>query len=51
MSNEVELAGGVMVVKAENPPAPTEAAAQAGHDPSLTAREPSAEQTAKGALA
>ena len=51
MSNEVELAGGVMVVKADDPPAATAEAAAAGQDPSLAAREPSAEETAKGEVA
>lgn len=50
MSEEVELAGGVIAVRAENPPEPTPEAAAAGHDPSLTAREPSDEETGTGAL-
>jgi hypothetical protein len=50
MSEEVELAGGVRVVKSANPPAATAEAAAAGHDPGLAAREPSTAETAKGAL-
>jgi hypothetical protein len=50
MSEEVKLASGVVVVRAENPPAATPEAAEAGHDPSLTPREPTAEETAQGAL-
>ena len=50
MATEVELAGGVRVVKADNPPEATPDAAAAGQDPSLVAREPSPEKASKGVL-
>lgn len=45
---EIELPGGMKVVRADNPPAPTAEAEAAGQDPALAPTEPTAEQTAKG---
>ena len=50
MFEEVELPGGVKVVRAQDPPAATEEAAAVGHDPGIAPREPSREETEKGAL-
>ncbi len=48
--SEMELPGGVRVVRADNPPEPTAEAEAAGQDPALTPKEPAPEQTAKGEI-
>jgi hypothetical protein len=50
MVEEIELPGGVKVVRTQTPPAATQEAAAVGHDPGIAPREPSAEETRKGAL-
>jgi hypothetical protein len=50
MSEEAELPGGVKVVRTQDPPPATPEAAAVGQDPGLAPREPSPEETAKGAL-
>lgn len=50
MVEEVELPGGVKVVRVQDPPAATREAAAVGHDPGIAPREPSPEETQKGAL-
>lgn len=45
---DIELPGGLKVVRADNPPPPTAEAEAAGQDPALAPKEPAPEQTAKG---